>query len=86
MKAFDIRAKTRDELIDQLNGLNKEYFNLRIRRASQELPNPLRMRSLRREIARIITILREDELGKTKLLQPKKIEAKAKPKKGDKNA
>ena len=84
MKVFEIRDKTREELIDMLNGFHRELFNLRLRRGAQELPNPLRLRTLRRDIARIKTILREDELGIKKLLEPKKITTKAK--KGDKRA
>jgi len=84
MKVFELREKSREELIDLLNGLNKELFNLRLRRGSQELPNPLRLRVLRRDIARIKTILREDELGKIKLLGAKKSTAKSK--RGEKNA
>lgn len=84
MKVFEIREKTREELLDILNGLNRELFNLRLRRAAQELPNPLRLRTLRREIARIKTILREDEKGMRKLLEPKKVATKAK--KGEEGA
>jgi len=84
MKVFEIREKTREELIDMLNGLNRELFNLRLRRGTQELPNPLRLRTLRRDIARIKTILREDEMGTRKLLEPKKVTTKAK--KGEKGA
>ena len=84
MKVFELREKTREELQDILNGLHKELFNLRLRRGAQELPNPLRLRTLRREIARVRTILHEDKLGVKKLLEPKKIAPKAK--KGDKGA
>jgi len=84
MKVFELREKTREELQDILNGLHRELFNLRLRRGAQELPNPLRLRTLRREIARVRTILHEDELGIKKLLEPKKIAPKAK--KGDKGA
>ncbi len=84
MKVFEIREKTREELIDMLNGLNREIFNLQLRRGAQELPNPLRLRTLRRDIARIKTILREDEKGIRKLLEPKTVATKAK--KGEKGA
>jgi large subunit ribosomal protein L29 len=84
MKVFELREKTREELQDILNGLHRELFNLRLRRGAQELPNPLRLRTLRREIARVRTILHEDELGVKKLLEPKKIAPKTK--KGDKGA
>jgi large subunit ribosomal protein L29 len=83
MKVFELREKSKEELIDLLNGLHKELFNLRLRRAAQELPNPLRLRTLRRDIARIKTVLREDEMGIKKVLvdpKTKKSESK-KPKK-----
>lgn len=78
MKVFELREKSREELIDLLNGLYKDIFNLRLRRGAQELPNPLRLRTLRRDIARIKTVLREDELGIRKVLEPKKSKHKAK--------
>jgi large subunit ribosomal protein L29 len=84
MKVFELREKSREELIDALDNLTKELFNLKLRRGAQELPNPLRLRVLRRDIARIKTILREDELGKTKLLGTQK--SKTKSGKGEKNA
>jgi len=55
----DIRAKTPDELKDQLLSLKKEQFNLRFQRATQQLEAPARVRLVRREIARIKTILGE---------------------------
>ncbi len=42
--------------------MEEELFNLRMQKSSKELDNPLRLRVLRREMARINTILREDEL------------------------
>jgi large subunit ribosomal protein L29 len=59
VKASDIRTKTPDELKDQLLGLKKEQFNLRFQRATQQLEAPARVRLVRREIARIKTILAE---------------------------
>ncbi len=84
MKVFELREKSKAELVDLLNGFHKELFNLHVRRGAQELPNPLRLRTLRRDIARIKTILREDELGKRKLIQAAKPSTK--PKKGERNA
>jgi large subunit ribosomal protein L29 len=78
MKVFELREKSRQELVDLLNQLHKEKFNLLLRRGAQELPNPLRMRTLRRDIARIETVLREDDLGTRKLLEPKKTPVKGK--------
>ena len=59
MKAEDVRAKTEDELKDQLVALKKEQFNLRFQKATGQLENTARVRQVRRDIARIQTILRE---------------------------
>ncbi len=59
MKGIDVRAKSRDELTQQLADLRKEAFNLRFRRASGQLENTARVRDVRRDIARIITVLGE---------------------------
>jgi large subunit ribosomal protein L29 len=59
MKAEDLRAKTLDELKTQLTDLRKESFNLRFQRASGQLANSSRVREVRREIARIQTILND---------------------------
>jgi large subunit ribosomal protein L29 len=59
MKPEDLRAKTLDELQTQLTDLRKESFNLRFQRASGQLANPARVREVRRDIARIETILNE---------------------------
>jgi len=69
MRSYELRQKTRDELRRYLEDIEKEYFNLRMRRAAQELPNPKRLTMLRREIARVKTILREDELGLRELVK-----------------
>lgn len=78
MKVFELREKTREELSDLLNGYHKDIFNLKLRRGAQEIPNPLRLRTLRRSIARIMTVLREDEMGTRKLLEAKKPKQKSK--------
>ncbi len=59
MKPEDIRAKSADELNDQLLQLKKEQFNLRFQRASGQLDNTARVRAVRRDIARIKTVLGE---------------------------
>lgn len=59
MKPVDIRAKSEDELRDQLRELKKEAFNLRFQRASGQLENTARVRDVRRYIARVQTILSE---------------------------
>ncbi len=59
MKAEDIRAKTNDELKSQLGDLKKEAFNLRFQRAGGQLENTARVREVRRDIARVKTVLGE---------------------------
>jgi len=59
MKASDLRPKTADELKQQVEDLSKEAFNLRFQRASGQLENTARMRQVRRDLARIKTILGE---------------------------
>lgn len=55
----DFRGKTADELGDQLTKLKKEQFNLRFQRANGQLENTGRVRALRRDIARLETVLTE---------------------------
>ena len=59
MKAEDLRAKTRDELRTELTGLKKEAFNLRFQRASGQLENTARVRQVRRDLARVKTVLHQ---------------------------
>jgi large subunit ribosomal protein L29 len=59
VKAADVRAKSDDELSGELDGLGKEIFNLRFQRANGQLENTARVRQVRREIARIKTVLGE---------------------------
>jgi large subunit ribosomal protein L29 len=59
MKAQDTRAKTDDELKGQVDELKKEQFNLRFQRASGQLENTARVRQVRRDLARVKTILGE---------------------------
>ena len=64
MEASDVRSKTADELKDQLVGLKKEQFNLRFQRATQQLEKPTEVKKVRRDIARIKTILAEKNAAK----------------------
>jgi large subunit ribosomal protein L29 len=66
VKAETFRANSSDELKAKLVELKKEQFNLRFRQASGELENPARMKSVRREIARIKTVLGEQTAASTK--------------------
>jgi large subunit ribosomal protein L29 len=58
-KAADFRAKTSDQLQDQLLQLKKEQFNLRFQKATGQLESTARVRDVRRDIARILTLLDE---------------------------
>jgi large subunit ribosomal protein L29 len=57
MEASDLRAKTESQLLEQLTELEKERFNLRFQAASGQLENTARKRVVRRDIARIKTVL-----------------------------
>jgi len=59
MKAADIRTMTPDQLNEELLKLKKERFNLRFQRATGQLENTARVRQVRRDIARILTIARQ---------------------------
>ncbi len=63
MKANDLRTKSVDELKDSLFDLKKEAFNLRFQKASGQLANTARVREVRRDIARIKTVLRDVRQG-----------------------
>ncbi len=65
-KADDFRAKSADELNDQLVGMKKEQFNLRFQRANGQAENTGRIRVLRRDIARVQTILNEQRRASAK--------------------
>jgi len=71
MKAGSLRELTRDELLQKEQDLVEERFNLNVRRSLKSLDNPLRLRYIDREIARIKTILREDEVGLRALAKEK---------------
>jgi len=57
MKASEFRTRTADQLREQLLDLKKEQFNLRFQKATGQLENTARVREVRRDIARIKTIL-----------------------------
>lgn len=63
MKARDLREMSREELQHSLDELFQEQFNLRFQTATRQLQNLSRVRQVRRDIARIKTVLRELELG-----------------------
>ena len=55
--AAELRSKTPDQLREQLLALKKEAFNLRFQQATNQLENTARMRAVRREVARVKTVL-----------------------------
>ncbi|WGI22462.1 50S ribosomal protein L29 [Amylibacter sp. IMCC11727] len=59
MKAEELRGKTPDELREQLVSLKKEAFNLRFQAATNQLENTARVRQVRRDVARVNTILNQ---------------------------
>ena len=67
MKPEKYRELTREELERNVRDLREELFNLRFRVSSQKLDNPLRIRHVRRDLARVLTVLREDESGRIRL-------------------
>lgn len=58
-KATDLRAKTDDQLSEELGNLKREAFNLRFQAATSQLEKPSRVREVRRDIARIKTLQSE---------------------------
>jgi large subunit ribosomal protein L29 len=59
VKAQELRELTEEELHDKEEELRKELFNLRFQMATAQIENPVRIREVRRDIARIKTVLRE---------------------------
>jgi large subunit ribosomal protein L29 len=62
MKSADVRELTTDEISARIEQLQEELFRLRFRRATMELENPMLLRTIKRDIARLKTVLREREL------------------------
>jgi large subunit ribosomal protein L29 len=63
MKAADARVMTVDQLDDEVLKLKKEQFNLRFQRATGQLENTARVREVRRDIARLLTVARQKRTG-----------------------
>jgi large subunit ribosomal protein L29 len=61
VKPNEIRELSVDELKSKIEELTTERFNLRFRSATESIENPMRFRAIRRDIARLNTILREKE-------------------------
>ncbi|MBX6352455.1 MAG: 50S ribosomal protein L29 [Thermoflavifilum sp.] len=63
MKASELRNLSTEEIENRINQLKDELFNLRFQLATGQLENPMRIRQVRKDIARCKTILRQRELG-----------------------
>ena len=63
MKATEIRKMSEEELSAKLNDLKKDLFMLRMQHATNHLDNPIKISNVRRDIARVKTVLREKQLG-----------------------
>ncbi len=59
MNANELREKTPDQLRDELANLKKEAFNLRFQQATGQLEGTARMRTVKRDVARVMTVLNE---------------------------
>ncbi len=66
MKASEIKEMTAEELQDKLKALKQELFNLRFQLAINQLDNPMRITAVKRDIARVLTVIREQELESIK--------------------
>ena len=63
MKIPDIRDLSTQELEEKIKDLKEELFNLRFQNATNQLDNPVRIASVKKDIARVKTVLKEKELG-----------------------
>ena len=63
MKASDVRKRSAAELEAKLGELKKDLFQLRLQNATNQLDNPVRIAQVKRDIARVKTIIREQQLA-----------------------
>ena len=62
MKPSEIRDLSKDEQLDKLKSLKEELFNLRFQHATGQLENPMKIRDVKKSIARVKTIISEGEI------------------------
>lgn len=79
-----LRDLTKDELLQKREEIRQELFNLRMRRGVRGLDNPLKLRVLRREMARIETIISEDSKGIRKIVDQTGLLSKTSDQKNEK--
>ena len=63
MKAKEVRKMTPEQLESKLKDLKKDLFTLRMQHATNQLDNPIRISQVKKDIARVKTIIRENEIG-----------------------
>ena len=63
MKINEIRDLSAQEIVDKIQDLKEELFNLRFQNAMNQLENPMRIGAVKKDIARLKTVLKEKELG-----------------------
>ena len=63
MKAGDVRSLSQEERQQKLVEMKQELFNLRFQHATGQLENPQRLKQIKRDVARVQTIIREEELS-----------------------
>ncbi len=71
-KPVHLRELSGDDIRRKVREMNEELFNLRFRNSVKQLDNPLRIREVRRDLARMITLLHEHEKGIRKLSESSK--------------
>jgi len=76
MRAEEIREMTADDIKSRVTELEEERFRLRFRSATEPLENPLRLRTIRKDIARLKTVLTEREAGSAQRAAPPTKRAK----------
>ncbi len=64
MKASELRTKTDEELIQEHINLKKELFNLNFQKVTGEIENPMRIKKVRKNIARVLTVVKEKQKTK----------------------
>jgi large subunit ribosomal protein L29 len=78
LMAAELRAKADDELVEELRKAKEALFNLRFQAATGQLESHGRLKAVRRDIARIYTIMRERELGITSVVDAEQAETGSK--------
>ncbi len=63
MKINEIRDLSSQEIVDKIQDLKEELFNLRFQNATNQLDNPMRIAAVKKDIAKLKTVLKEQELG-----------------------